>query len=882
MPCPRRPAPPFDGPDLPFGERRLSGRHAASHLATVTRPFPTVATVMSHAIRRGLASLAGLTLDLKLGFRMLVKHPGLTIVGGLAMAFGIWAGAVTFEVTTLFVNPTLPLPGGDRIVQLRNWDVAAGDAEPRALHDFLTWRGALRSVTDLGAYHDVARNLTATDGEARPVAAAEITASAFRIAPTAPLLGRVLTTADEQAGAPPVVVLGHDLWRTRFASDPGVIGRSVRLDEGYATVVGVMPEGFAFPVAHELWTPLRPAAHVQAPRQGPGITIFGRLAPDVTLDEARAELATLGRRAAAAQPHTHQHLQPQVGPYAQQFQSMDGGTIPAFTSIYVFAALLVVLVCSNVALLLFARAATRESELIVRTALGASRRRIVAQLFAEALVLGALAAAVGLGAAYVMLDRWAPAFLEINMGQVPFWYDPSLSPATVLYALGLTLLGAAIAGVMPGLKITRGLGSRLRAGTAGGGGPRFGGVWTAVIVTQVAVTVAFPAVVFVEQQELRRMRSLDVGFAAEEYLTVALAMDEAADAGEDSTAAAAHRARFTGALARLRERLQAEPGVAGVAFVDRLPKMYHRERRIEVDGGAPRGVEGEAPEVGLASIDPAYFDVLGAPVLAGRGFHVADLAPGAQVVVVDEAFVDEVLRGQNPIGQRFRFVAARNADGSESDEPRPWYEIVGVVKTLATWHPAQRSRSAGVYLPTVPGSEGPTHMIVHVRGDPLTLIPRVRALATDVEPALQLHDVRRADQVEDDILWIVGMWLRVTVVLTAIALLLSLAGIYAVLSFTVARRTREIGVRVALGANRARVVTAIFRRPLVQVGLGVAAGGVLIAAGAFALSGGPLSVAEAALLVAYVMLMLGVCLLACVVPTRRALAVEPTVALRSE
>jgi hypothetical protein len=213
---------------------------------------------------------------------------------------------------------------------------------------------------------------------------AEITASAFRVAQVAPLLGRALVADDERAGAPPVVVLGYDVWQTRFAGDPGVVGRSVQLGDAYATVVGVMPEGFAFPVAHELWTPLQSAAVVHGPLEGPPITVFGRLAPGATLESAQAELTAIGRRAATERPDTHEHLQPQVSPYAKLFWAATGEGLAIFLSIELFAVMLLVLVCGNVALLLFARAATREKELIVRSALGASRGRIVAQLFAEA------------------------------------------------------------------------------------------------------------------------------------------------------------------------------------------------------------------------------------------------------------------------------------------------------------------------------------------------------------------------------------------------------------------------------------------------------------------------------------------------------------------
>ena len=880
---------------------RLMRDHALDPVEARRRALVAFGGVEKHkeALRdgRGLAGLRGLSLDLKLGGRMLVKYPGLTVVGGLAMAFAIWVGAVVFEMVMLFVSPTLPLPGGDRIVHLRNYDVQASDPEPRALYDFVVWRQAMRTVTDFGAWQDVARNLKGHDGEVRPVDIAAITASGFRVAGTPPLLGRTLLPADEQATALPVVVLGHDVWQVRFAGDSAIVGQTVQLGDEYATVVGVMPDGFKFPVAHDAWMPFRPGVLDDAPRSGPGITIFGRLAPGATLDAAQAELGALGQRAARELPETHRHLQPQVVPYAQMFAMAIGEEGVLLVLIQAFTLMLLVLVCGNVALLLFARAATRESEILVRSALGASRRRIVVQLFAEALVLGAVAAAVGLVAAQVALRQVGLPFLEANMGRLPFWYDLRLSPATVLYAGALTLLAAAIVGGLPGLKVTRGIGSRLRAGTSGGGGLQFGGVWTAVIVAQVAVTVAFPGIALVEVQELQRVQSYDVGFADDEYLAVQLDLEAApgADVDGDPAAAAARRARLGMLVETLRQRVAAEPGVVGVTFADKLPRTGADWHRIAVDDSASIAAAGAPGQprlrsTGTAHVDPSYFDVLEAPILAGRGFQAADLAPGARVAIVDQGFVDQVLLGTNPIGRRVRIAQAPTPVTGPAADTLPWLEIVGVVKELGLTSAAEPGRGAGLYLPAAPGSGFPPQMLIHTRGDPLAFVPRVRALAGALDPTLRLSEFQRVDQVADDLLWIIRMWLQITLVLTAVALLLSLAGIYAVLSFTVARRTREIGVRVALGANRRGVLTAIFRRPLTQVGLGIAAGAILIAVGAEALSRttqfertmSGLSAGQVALLVVYTAFMLGVCLLACVVPTRRALRVEPIIAMRVE
>ncbi len=841
-------------------------------------------TRQAHRERRGLPALDALLFDMKLGGRMLVKYPGLTIVGGVAMAFAICVGTVIFQVMSIFMFPSLPLSQGDRLVQIQNWDAAEMSAEPRALHDFAVWRSTLRSVTELGAWRDVQRNLMVTEGDARPVQVAEITPAAFRVADGTPLMGRVLTEADERHDAPSVAVIGHDVWQTRFGSDPAVLGRTMQLGTEHVTVVGVMREGFAFPIAHDVWTPLRIVNDVHAPRFGPSISVFGLLAPGSTLDTAQTELTTVGQRMASEQPGTHAQLQPQVTPYAGVGGGPSQDNLGIVASIYFFAVTLLVLICSNIALLLFARAATRESEFTVRTALGASRSRIVAQMFAEALVLGGVAAMTGLLAAHVVLQNWGLAFLEANLGRLPFWYDVSLTPATLLFALGLTVLGSGIAGVIPALKVTRGMGARLKQSTAGAGGLQFGGIWTVVIVVQVAVTVAFPGLVYQEQWLLRHAETFDAGFPTEEYLAARIQLDTPSTTGETTDAMRdAHRATFAGRLEELRRRVAAKPGVAGVTFVDRLPRTARPQYDIELPDDANRtGLDTAMREATVAGIDPSYFDTLETSVLAGRAFVPADLTSGTQVAIVDQGFVDQVLQGRNAIGQQVRF----SVDGTDpASVPDPWMEIVGVVRELGMGAPTRVGRAAGLYLPASPERLSQVHMLVHLRADPLTFVPELREVATAIDPMLRLSEVQRVDQVTDAITWVLALWLRVTVVMTAVALVLSLSGIYAVLSFIVARRTREIGIRVALGADRRSVISAIFRRPLIQVGLGVMAGNLIlgfVGSVETELPGltGDLSAGQLALLAAYGLVMLGVCLLACIVPTRRALSVEPNVALR--
>ena len=455
--------------------------------------------------------------------------------------------------------------------------------EEKVLHDFLEWQQSLRSLTDVGAWRDSSRNLVVAAGDARPVNVAEMSVSGFRVADGEPLMGRVLVEADEQPAAPAVAVIGYDVWRTRFGSDPNVLGRAVQLGNEYATVVGVMREGFEFPVSHDVWLPLKTAVLDQTPRSGPAITVFALLAPGETMQTAQAELTTAGRRAATELPATHQHLEPRVRPYAMMVVPDGPGDIAIMYSIYFFIAVLLILICGNVGLLLFARAASREADLVVRTALGASRGRIVAQMFAEALVLGGVAAIVGVTAADFALRTWGMVFLETNLGRLPFWFDLSLSPRAFAVAIVLTVAGAAIAGIMPAMKITRGMGHRLKQTTAGSGGLQFGGVWTVVIVAQVAATVIFPAARVLGTVSVAPRRGLRSGFANEQYLAVQIERDDPVDGGANVDAATRERnARLAATLEELRRRVAAQPGVGGVTFTEHVPTTNRPQKIIEM------------------------------------------------------------------------------------------------------------------------------------------------------------------------------------------------------------------------------------------------------------------------------------------------------------
>ncbi|HEU0079726.1 MAG TPA: ABC transporter permease, partial [Longimicrobiaceae bacterium] len=471
---------------------------------------------------RGLAWLGGLLLDLRLGWRMLVKYPGLSLVGVVGMAVAVGIGTFSFSIIYTLVGTTVPLDGGGRIVAIDNMDPYGRDAPETHLQDLATWREALRAVEELGAYRMVDRNLITREGRPEPVRVAEMTASGFRVARVPPLLGRHFDDRDERKGETPVVVIGYSVWQSRFAGRRDVVGRTIRLGATPHTVVGVMPEGFAFPVNNRIWTPLRLSPLDYARGEAPAVEVFGRLAPGAGVGQAQAQLAVVGRRLASAHPATHEQLRPRVLPYARAFLE-DPQLAWVFHLAQLFISMILVVIGVNVAILVYARTATRTGEIAVRTALGASRRRVVAQLFAEALVLSATAAAVGLVGGWLAL-RQVNALIERMGGeQMPFWWDFGISPGTVLYVAGLAVLGAVVVGVVPALKATRrDVQASLQQLGPGGSGMRLGRSWTILVVAQVAVSVAVLPLAIAGTSAWLRVRTAGPGYPAAEYLAASL------------------------------------------------------------------------------------------------------------------------------------------------------------------------------------------------------------------------------------------------------------------------------------------------------------------------------------------------------------------------
>jgi cell division protein FtsX len=582
-----------------------------------------------------------------------------------------------------------------------------------------------------------------------------------------------------------------------------------------------------------------------------------------------------------------------------------------FYSANVLSLALLVLCGANVATLVFARTVSRDAEISIRTALGASRARIAGQFFAEALVLCAIAMACGLGFARFAL-QWVKHTVTVAQGRpMMFWWNDDLSLVTFVYAAVLAVVAALIIGVTPALKATgRRVQDRLRhASGASSARLKFGGVWTAVIVIQVAVTVVFMGIVgilgwaaYLSNGGERARYFPDTEYVGMQLLIerapastpVGAAQAPAAQAAQAARAEAVaeRRRRVRATYDELARRLNAEPGIVGVTYAGRLPGTNQEETRVEIDNGsgvaevASNGGTGDDEDVEpgrrvrFAQVGVNFVETFNAPIVAGRGFTEADLAPGRNVAIVDGTFVRLVLGGRHAIGLRVRDA---ERSGKQARPAGPWIEIIGVIRDL-TDETNKPAGDAVMYRPSPPEAVPALQVAVHTMGNPYAAMSRIRIIANDVDPTLRLIEMQTMDKVGESDRLALDFFARLLGGISAVALLLATAGVYALMSFTVARRTPEIGIRLALGASSGRIMLSTFSRALAQVGLGLAIGS--IPALALLINLGPEVAPVATNRTAMVTCLVATCFvalvttLACVMPARRALLVQPTDALK--
>jgi putative ABC transport system permease protein len=809
--------------------------------------------------------------------RALARSPSTAVVAVAALGLGIGLTATLFSAVEGVFLRGLPFADADRLVEIHAHDLARGiERMPPRPEDVAAWEREAKSFSDLAAWQGVGMTVSGGEAVAERYNGSWITPGLFDLLGAAPLLGRDLRAADGREGAEPVVVVSHRLWRQQLGGEPAALGRALRLHGRPVTVVGVMPEGLRFPLNQDFWLPLDLDSAAGPRRWGStrlyGLQVVGRLAAGVSLAQARAEMATLAAALAGEGPEARRGVGVSVEPYVEAYTdpAVRGNLLALLGA--VFAVLLVA--CANVATLLLARGAERAGELAVRQALGAGRRHLAGQVLGEAALLAAGGGLLGVlvaAAGSRLLQRLLQAEL------LSFWIDVRLDGRVLLFTLGLTLVACLAAGLAPALRLARADLRRALPGAPGGtAGPGRGRLVRALVVAEVAACSALLAAAGLTGKSVVRLRAVEVGFETDGLLAAGASLSSASYPDTDSRRAFADR---------LLDRLTALPGAAGAALTSALPlDRRYGETAVEVEGAAP---DAAPPAVRRAAVTPGYFHLLGVGPLAGREIETADRLQAPPVAVVEESFARRVLGGGDPLGRRLRF---------SPDEP--WRTVVGVVPDLGSDRlpeeprgflpivqgPAQGEPPAAVFLPFAQDPAPWATLVVRAIGDPRALIPSLRREVAALDPDLALVGVATVDDEIADATWDYRLFSRVLAVFAAAALLLAALGLYGVVAFAVERRTREVGLRLALGSDRGGVLRLILGAGLAQVAAGLAVGLALGLLLARALRGLLFEVEpwDPAVLAAVTAVLLAAGLAATWLPARRAAAVEPATALRGE
>ena len=809
-----------------------------------------------------LPALQDITRDVRFAIRLLTKDRGFTFAAVMTLALGIGAAGTIFTIFDGMFLKGLPSDRPDRIVAVR-----ALDRQGRRLQlsppEFDDWRKATGSFRGLAAYAGATAIIADEGRPPERVAASYISATAFTLLGERPLLGRVFTVADDQRGAPPVIILGEGVWQERYGGDSRIIGRSVTVNDKPVTVIGVMPARFRFPVVDNAWLPLAMAPQVRDRRRDARtLAVVGRLADGVAIPQARAELDAIAERLAREYPETDAGLHAAIGPYTDGFSGFDNPWSDALLA----AGFLLLIGCANVASLLLARAAGRGRDLAIRTALGATRWRILRQLVVESTLLSTAAGCVGLGLTWAGVRLW---IVSMPVANWPYWFRWDFDARVLAFLTIVSAATAVLAGVAPAAHLSGGgtaalMKSDARSGTTSRRARR----WTSgLIACELALTIVLLAGAGLMLRTTIKLLQIDSIVDTSHVLMASVHLPEAKYSTPEE------RTRFVETFA---ERLDGVPAIRSSTVANAMP-FYTAPSRALAVAGHPAVTEGPAPVVSYVTIGPQYFDTLGVHILLGRAFSSSDGTTGHPAAIVNQRFVQMFFGGQSPLGAG---LSLTDPNAAQANAPR--LTIVGVAPTIRQ-HYAQ-DLDPVVY---VPYRQDPTPVpIVFARavGDPSAAAPAIRETLRELDSNLVLFNVMPLEQLLAGTGFANRVFVTFFSVFAAFALLLSAIGLYAATRHTVTERRHEIGVRMALGADPPQIVWLFTRRMLVVLALGGLAGLAGAAAGTRLMRGFLVetSPSDPATLVSVTLLLALVAIAATVIPARRALRVDPAVALRCE
>ncbi|MGH9792700.1 MAG: ABC transporter permease [Candidatus Acidiferrales bacterium] len=792
--------------------------------------------------------------DVKYGARMLAKSPGFALVAILTLALGIGANTTIFSVVNAALLRPLPYPQPDELVMVwANVERRGGPAQewtnPADLYD---WRAQNQVFVEMAALGGNEATLAAV-GEAEQLSAAVITHQMFSVLRTPPVLGRDFTHDEDKPNGPNVVILSHGLWQRRFGSDSTIIGRAITWNGQPFTVVGIMPAGFRFPVVPtaELWTLLQ-----QAPTDGRGnayLRVIARMKPGVTLQNARAEMDVISQRLEQQYPENEKK-----GTTVTRLSEFFAGPArPALLLLLAAVGVVLLIACANIASLLMARATARQREIAIRVALGASRGRLVRQLLTESVLVSLAGGALGL-----LLATWGVGFLVTGLPQDGrAFFDVSIDRAVLAFTFAIAVLTPLLFGIVPALQASR---PRLHDSLKEGGrttGARGARLRSLLVSAEIALSLMLLVGAGLLLRSFGELLRVDTGFRTENVLQARLLLPQARYEGRPEVHAAYHR---------MLERVRGLGGVTSAAAISTPPLGgFDNDTGFRVEG-RPEPKIGERVVAWFRAATPDYFRTMGIPLRRGRLFTEADSASAPLVLLANESFVKKHFAGEDPLGKRI---------GS----PERWRQIIGVVGNVRNFG-LDREEPPAVYLPHAQLSTRFMTLVLRTERDPLAVTANLRGVVREIDPDVALANVSTMEQAVQASMAGRRWTMTLLGAFASLAMLLAAIGLYGVMAYSVGQRTQEIGIRVALGAQRADVLRMVLGdgMKLWIAGMVVGVAGAFVATRWLASLLFGIAATDPLTFVLAPALLAAVAVLATVIPARRAMRVDPMVALRYE
>jgi putative ABC transport system permease protein len=798
--------------------------------------------------------------DIRYGLRMLVTKPGFTFIAVFTLALGIGANTAIFSVVNAVLLRLLPYENADRIVRIDESHTGLSSNGNVTYANFIDLYESLNhaesALPNLAASRSWSFNLT-EGSEPERVTGAQVSYQLFDVLKVTPIHGRTFTDAEDQPDGESVIIISHKLWQRRFAADPDIIGKNIRVNDVSRTVIGVMPPDFSYPQNSEVWTPLIAKGALQNNRRSHLLTVIGRLKDTATIDQANTEVAAVASRIS----EQYAGVDPDLSIGATGLQERIVAPIRLPLLVLFFAVGFVLLIaCANVANLLLARATTREKEMAIRAALGAGRWRLIRQTLTESLLL-----AVAGGAAGLLLTIWSldliKTFQTVN---IPRLNEVSLDGRVLLFALIMSLLTGVLFGLAPALRISKfNLGESLKEGGRTSGGTARNRLRHILVVAEIAMSFVLLIGAGLLINSFMRLSQINPGFDANNLLTMNVFL---------SPSRYAQGAQQSNVIARILENIRTVPGVRFASVVNVLPIQNAVATTFEIENHpSPNGEEWDA---NIQVIDPDYFQTMSIPLLKGRVFTQQDGAGAPQTMIINETLARQYFSDEEPIGKRITM---------KDWGPPLTGEVVGVVTDVRANGLEQNTRPM-IYWNHPQFPQIFNNLMIRTEGDSMQVVAAVKQQIWSVDKEQTISSIRTMDQVLANSVAQRQFYMLLLAIFAGVALLLAAIGIYGVMSYTVTQRTHEIGIRRALGAQQYDVLKIVVGQAMILAATGISLG--LLAAYALTHLMSSLlygvTATDTLTFAIVATILTAVALVACLLPANRATKVDPMIALRYE